>query len=193
MSENPQYKSESVPPSKGNPDEAIELSMDQALIEKLESIVRERMSDEQFGVSELADAVAMSRSHLHRRLSGILGISTIHFIRSMRLRRGMDLLSQEVGNVSEVAYRVGFSSNTYFTRCFNTEFGYPPGEIRKRKDDFVRAEKPERSIPAVDQSKDLQPKAVSPLFEAFHPSSSEELVREVFMSMAEEKPTLQKF
>ncbi|QTN37696.1 helix-turn-helix transcriptional regulator [Cryomorphaceae bacterium] len=165
--------------------------MDDALIQKLESIVKAEMADERFGVSELADAVAMSRSHLHRRLSSIIGVSTSQFIRSIRLERGMELLRQDVGNVSEVAYRVGFASNTYFTRCFNEAYGFPPGEARKRG-----LEEPAKESSFSDKaqiSNQEGSKPLVPFFEAFHPSSSEELVREVFVAMAEVKPSLQKF
>lgn len=105
-----------------------ESSMDQAFLEKLRKAVEENLGNEQFGVEELAHEVGLSRSQIHRKLQELTGQSTTQFIREIRLDHAMELLQNEVATVSEIAYRVGFSSPTYFSTCFHEYFGFPPGE-----------------------------------------------------------------
>ncbi len=105
-----------------------ESSMDQAFLEKLRKAVEENLGNEQFGVEELAHEVGLSRSQIHRKLQQLTGQSTTQFIREIRLDHAMELLQNEVATVSEIAYRVGFSSPTYFSTCFHEYFGFPPGE-----------------------------------------------------------------
>ena len=111
---------------------AEEISMDDALIRQLESIVDENIGNQQFSVEDLSDAVAKSRSHLHRKLHNLTGQSISQFIRTRRLQKALDLLKKEVGTISEIAFKVGFGSSTYFTKCFHEHYGYPPGEVKKR-------------------------------------------------------------
>jgi len=91
------------------------------------------MENEQFGVEELAQEVGMSRSQLHRKLQTLTGQSASQFIKQVRLERAMEMLQNEVGTASEIAYKVGFGSPTYFTKSFHDHFGFPPGEVKKRQ------------------------------------------------------------
>lgn len=102
--------------------------MDEAFIRKLTEIVEDNLTNEQFGVETLARVAGMSRSHIHRKLQELTGQSTSQFIREIRLEHAMELLKNQVGTVSEIAYRVGFGSPTYFSRCFHEYYGFPPGE-----------------------------------------------------------------
>ena len=92
-------------------------------------IVEHHMSNDKFGVEQLGDEIGMSRSQLHRKLTALLGQGPNQFIRSFRLQRAHDLLKQESATASEIAYQVGFSSPSYFTKCFHEQFGYTPSEI----------------------------------------------------------------
>lgn len=92
------------------------------------------IADEQFGVSELAERMHMSRSNLLRRIKQRTNRSASQFIRDIRLARAMELLEGGGYTVSEVAYRVGFGGTSYFIKCFREHFGYPPGEVGKRKE-----------------------------------------------------------
>lgn len=109
----------------------IGLSRDDAFLKKLTDAVRLNLENEQFGVAELSDAVAVSRFQLHRKLKRLKGISVSQFIRDIRLEEARKMLAADVGTVAEIAYRVGFSSPSYFSKCFHDHFGYPPGEARK--------------------------------------------------------------
>ncbi len=103
---------------------------DHRLIKELEDAVEANLTNEQFGVESLAEIVHMSRSGLHRRLKAINGQSVSQFIREYRLGKAKELLNDPSLSVSEVAYRVGFNSPTYFSKSFSDLYGYPPGESK---------------------------------------------------------------
>ncbi|MFC7524599.1 helix-turn-helix domain-containing protein [Parapedobacter sp. GCM10030251] len=107
-------------------------SVDSDFLIRVTAVVMENVSDEQFGVSELADKMHMSRSNLLRRIKHATHQSASQFIREVRLKRGMELLNDTGSTVSEVAHAVGFSSTSYFIKCFREFYGYPPGEVGKR-------------------------------------------------------------
>ncbi len=99
-------------------------------ISKLNDIVLENYTNEQFGASDLVEHYGISRSQLHRKLKSATGQSVSQFIREFRLEESLKLLQQEDTTASEVAYKVGFNSPTYFNTCFNEYFGFPPGETQ---------------------------------------------------------------
>jgi len=111
---------------------ANELSMDQTFIKQLDDLIEAHLEDEQFGVKELAQELGLSRSQLHRKLNGLTGKSTSQYIREYRLGKAMEMLHNNVATASEIAYRVGFGSPTYFNTSFNKYYGYPPGEVKIR-------------------------------------------------------------
>lgn len=106
-------------------------------IEQAEALILEHISNEQFGVSELADLMNMSRSNLLRKIKKQTQGSASQFIREVRLQKGMTLLKETELTVSEISYQVGFSNNSYFIKCFRDYYGYSPGESRKRIDEQV--------------------------------------------------------
>lgn len=101
-------------------------------ISKITEIIEENISNEQFGVSELAGKTGMSRSNLLRKIKKLTNVSASQFINQVRLKNAMVLLKQNTLNVSEVGYAVGFSSTSYFIKCFREYYGYPPGDVGKR-------------------------------------------------------------
>ena len=82
-----------------------------------------------FGVNELASIVGISRVHLNRKMKDRYGVSPNNFIRSYRLKQAAYLLINNNVNVSEVAYRVGFSSHSHFSNTFREYFGMTPKEF----------------------------------------------------------------
>ncbi|MCS5490699.1 helix-turn-helix domain-containing protein [Algoriphagus limi] len=107
------------------------------------AIVVERASDEQFGVSELAEAMNMSRSNLLRKVKSATNLSASLFIRQVRLEIAMELLKEGNLSVSEVSYRVGFGSPSYFIKCFREHYGFSPGEVGNKKvEELQKAENP---------------------------------------------------
>ncbi len=107
-------------------------SIDNHFLNKLTGIIEDNISNEQFGVSELAAEMGMSRSNLLRKIKKLTNLSASQFIRQVRLQRAMELLKEGFGNVSEISFKVGFSSTSYFIKCFGDYYGYPPGEVGKR-------------------------------------------------------------
>ncbi len=107
------------------------LSMDQVFIRKLTEIVLANLTDENFTVGKLAEQAAMSRVSVHRRIKSIKNQDASQFIREVRLKRAMEMLQNNEGTASEIAFRVGFGSPTYFIKCFHDYYGFPPGEVRK--------------------------------------------------------------
>lgn len=105
---------------------------EEQFLKKLTELTEANLTNEQFGVSELAREMNMSRSNLHRKVISITKTSVSQFIRQHRLKRAMEMLQQTALTVSEVAYQVGFGSVTYFTKCFHDYYGFPPGEVGKR-------------------------------------------------------------
>lgn len=99
-------------------------------LQKVRRIVEENLSDADFGLAQLCRAVGLSRSQLFRKLKALTGKSTSLVIRSIRLQRARKLLQTTELNVSEVAYEVGFKDLSYFSRCFQEEYGESPRVTR---------------------------------------------------------------
>ena len=100
-------------------------------LKKITTIIEKNISNENFGVSELARETGMSRSNLLRKVKSLTGLSVSLFIRQVRLKNAMEMLKQDSLNVSEVSYGVGFRSTSYFIKCFREHYGYPPGGVGK--------------------------------------------------------------
>jgi TolB-like protein/AraC-like DNA-binding protein len=104
-------------------------------LDQAKALVLDAISNEQFGVSELADAMNMSRSSLLRKIKKQTGLSASRFIRKVRLEEAKTLLEESDLTVSEISYQVGFSNTSYFIKCYREQFGFPPGESRTRHDE----------------------------------------------------------
>ena len=101
-------------------------------LQELNDVIAINMANEQFGVTELAQAMNMSRSNLLRKVKKSTSLPVNQLIREARLKRAMALLQSSASNVSEVSHQVGFNSTSYFIKCFREYYGYPPGEAGKR-------------------------------------------------------------
>jgi TolB-like protein/AraC-like DNA-binding protein/Tfp pilus assembly protein PilF len=108
------------------------LSSDQTFIKKLTDIILANLQNPLFGVEELSHQMAMSHTTIHRKLRVYANKSVSQFIRDVRLQKAHEMLEQNLGNVSEISYMVGFGSPTYFNKCFHEYYGYPPGDVRKK-------------------------------------------------------------
>jgi AraC-like DNA-binding protein len=104
-------------------------SLDEKFLRKLMEEIEHNIGDESFSVEVLGSAIGMSRSQLHRKLKALIGQGPNQFIRSFRLNRAHDMLKANSATAAEIAYSVGFSSPSYFTKCFHEQFGYTPSEI----------------------------------------------------------------
>jgi AraC-like DNA-binding protein len=104
-------------------------SADDKLFSRINESLKKHLDDSNFGVSELASDAGISRVHLNRKMKERYGISPNAFIRSYRLKQAAYLLVNNNVNVSEVAYRVGFSSHSHFSNTFHEYFGMTPKEF----------------------------------------------------------------
>lgn len=93
-------------------------------------VVRERMSDSSLSVETISSALGLSRVQMYRKVKQLTGQSPVEIIRVTRLKKAERLLKTTQMTVSEISYDVGFSSPSYFSKCFKDYFGVQPGEIR---------------------------------------------------------------
>jgi len=117
------------------------LSMDEVFLNKLKDAIENNLEVRDFGVDELGKEIGMSRSQIHRKLQALKGKSASRYIRTYKLKKAEELLAKNVGTVSEISFRMGFSSPAYFGQVFQVEFGYSPSEASKRNQPFVDIEK----------------------------------------------------
>lgn len=108
------------------PGETAYSESDRELIEKLTALIQANIDNENLDVTFLVNKVGISRSLLHMKLKSLTGCSATEFIRSIRLREAVKLIAEGKCNISEAAYRTGFSSPAYFTRRFKEFFGTSP-------------------------------------------------------------------
>jgi len=107
------------------------LSADEQFLIKVKDAILSQLSDEQLSVESLAEDIGLSRVQLYRKVSGLTGISVNELIRKLRLQKAAHLLGQAWGPVSQVAYEVGFSNLSYFSKVFKEEFGVLPSEYER--------------------------------------------------------------
>ncbi len=119
-----------ISPVVRTPDETAILSLrDREFLHRFTLIVEQYLSDETIGVEDLAQKMFVSRVQLHRKLKAITDHNVTDFVRDYRLERAMSMLKNREGLVYEIASRVGFGSEKYFSRAFKEKFGVPPSQI----------------------------------------------------------------
>jgi len=112
-----------------NPSEITTTSVDEKFLSKLLKTVEDNMADSDFSVEMLCELVGMSRANIHKKLKHLVNQSATEFINSIRLKRAAQLIKQNAGNISEIAYDVGFNNLSYFSRAFKNHFGITPTEM----------------------------------------------------------------
>jgi signal transduction histidine kinase/ligand-binding sensor domain-containing protein/DNA-binding response OmpR family regulator len=106
-------------------------SIDEVFLQQAVKKVEEKMADETFDFDQFSIDMSTSKSTLHRKLKSLTGLSPGEFIRNIRLKHAAIMLTNNIGNVSEIAYAVGFNDPKYFSRCFKIEFGLTPKEYQE--------------------------------------------------------------
>ncbi len=101
---------------------------DERFLKKVVHLLEQRLDDSTFGVEGLAKELGMSRTQLFRKMRALTNQTTQDFVRDFRLKRAAQLLRDKAGNISEVAYQVGFNNLSYFTKRFKELFGKTPSE-----------------------------------------------------------------
>lgn len=111
----------SAPEMKGN---------DEALLERVMKIIDQNIEDPKLNVEKLASDVGLSRAHLHRKMKDMVGMTPSDFVRTIRIRRACELLRKGDVAVTQVAYKVGFTSQPHFSTIFKSFTGFTPSEYR---------------------------------------------------------------
>jgi len=104
---------------------------DELFLSKINLLILENLSNEIFGVNELAEAVNMSQSSLLRKIKGISKLTPNEYIRLVRLKKAAEILNDGNHTISEVCSMVGFNSPSYFSKCFYKQFGELPKDYHK--------------------------------------------------------------
>ena len=94
-------------------------------------VIEARLADSEVSVEDLAADMNLSRVQLYRKVKAVTGSSPVELLRTSRLNRGYQLLLTSDLSISEIAYQVGFTAPSYFTKCFKEEFGTLPGDVRQ--------------------------------------------------------------
>lgn len=107
--------------------------VDKGFLEKLRRLIDQRLSDPNLSVEELGEQIGLSRVQLYRKSKALCGYAPNELLRIARLKRASSLLASTDKTVAEITYEVGFSSPSYFTKCYKDYFGESPTEFLKRK------------------------------------------------------------
>ena len=107
--------------------------LDQQLVEKAIQIVEDNISETEFSVEELASSLNISRSYFYKKMIKITGKKPIEFIRTIRMKRAQQLLTESQMQVSEIAYTLGYNSPKVFSKHFKEEFNISPSEFIRQQ------------------------------------------------------------
>lgn len=102
---------------------------DKQFLKQLQAIIQKNLSYSEFGVEDMGQQIGLSRVQLYRKVKAMTGSSVVDLLRKARLAKARRLLETRSMSVSEVAYEVGFSAPSYFTKCFKEEYGMLPGDV----------------------------------------------------------------
>ena len=107
-------------------------SVDEDFLKRINDIILEHIEDEEFSINHLAKKMNISRSNLYRKIKMISHMPPNEFIRLCRLKRAAELLNQNDYRINEICYLTGFNSPSYFTKCFQRQFGVSPKDYIRR-------------------------------------------------------------
>jgi signal transduction histidine kinase/DNA-binding response OmpR family regulator/ligand-binding sensor domain-containing protein len=109
-------------------------SLDQEFMLNVLNYINNNISDNDLNVEKLADELLLSRSKLYRKIKALTGLTANEFIRNIRLEKSKNYIENTEYSISEICYKVGFSSPSYFTKCFKIQYGVLPKALRENKD-----------------------------------------------------------
>jgi len=103
-------------------------------LEKVDTIIEENLSNEDFDVTALSNQLQLSNSQVYRKIKQQTDSCPTEYVRNLRLNYAKELVETSDLRLSEITHEVGFSSLSYFSRCFSDYFGYPPSNLRAAND-----------------------------------------------------------
>ena len=110
---------------------------DNDFIRNILQSVEENIQNSEFKIDDLAEAMSMSRTVFYRKVKSLMGVSPVDFVKTMRIKRAVQLLEQDEFTVSEVGYMSGFTTPQYFSRVFKEAMGCTPKEYRLKHKTIV--------------------------------------------------------
>ncbi|MBD1435078.1 response regulator [Sphingobacterium sp. DN00404] len=113
------------------PTDVIITDMDEQFLQRVVKTVEEKMSDPEFNIDMVADHLNLGRSTFYKKFKSLTKLTPVEFVRDMRLQRAHQLLNDNLENISQVAYMVGFNNPKYFSTCFKEKYGVSPKEFSK--------------------------------------------------------------
>ena len=102
---------------------------DEQFVSNLQKVVSDNLADSEFDISRLSEEMGMSRTNLNRKIKGMFNLTPSNYIKVERLKRAAQLMKAGNNRINEVSYLVGFSSPSYFTQCFQRQFGLLPKDF----------------------------------------------------------------
>ena len=114
-----------------SPSEPVKMSPDEKILEKITGIIEENLEDSGFSVFRLCEISGYNEKFLYRKIKSLTNLSTVEYIRSIRLKKAALLLQNGNFTVSETMYMVGFTNSSYFSKAFTSLFGMTPREYRQ--------------------------------------------------------------
>jgi signal transduction histidine kinase/ligand-binding sensor domain-containing protein/DNA-binding response OmpR family regulator len=110
-------------------------SLDEKFLESAVAVIEEHLSEPEFDLDMFSGKLHMSKSSLYRKIKSLTHLSPVEFTKNIRLKHACQMLKNQKGNISDIAYSVGFADPKYFTSCFKAEFGMTPTEFLKKSKD----------------------------------------------------------
>jgi DNA-binding response OmpR family regulator len=111
------------------PEDSGANKLDDNFIRKVLAFIEENLTDSDLNVDQLANCVSLSKVQTYRKVKAISGLSIVEFIRTVRLKKASQLILEDRLNFSEIAFTTGFSTPSYFSKCFHDHFGKTPSEF----------------------------------------------------------------
>lgn len=108
-------------------------SYDEKFMASINALIEEHLSDFELNVNALSEWAGVNQKQLYRKLKQLTGMTPVEYIKATRMKTAAMLLSQQKFTVAEVMYMVGFSSHSYFSKCFQTEYGVTPKSYAKKE------------------------------------------------------------
>jgi YesN/AraC family two-component response regulator len=112
-----------------NEEEAKFTTQESAFLLKFRDFIEKNLADSDLSVETVGAELGLSRVQLYRKVKALTGLSPVELLRTARLQKGRQILESTGKSVSEVAYEVGFTAPSYFTKCFKDEFGISPSDL----------------------------------------------------------------
>jgi AraC-like DNA-binding protein len=101
-------------------------SIDQKFLEEVLALLENKFHEPDFGVPQMQEELGMSKTQLHRKLKALTNEAPGELLRNFRLKKAVQLITQKVDRVSQIAYMVGFNNLSYFAKCFKDLYGVSP-------------------------------------------------------------------